>query len=282
MDSQDTDLGSSPHPQLIDSDDFIVDQLSQPIQILFQDEHFVAVFKPAGLMVHRGPMTQASEPVLLQTLRDQLGQFVYPIHRLDRPTAGLVLFGLSREAAQRLGDLFASRRVRKTYHAMVRGHVLQPGVIDRDLQDISSGELEPSVPSQGPLQNATTHYRPIQLYEAPGPLQNFATCRLTLLELEPLTGRWHQIRRHLNHFAHPVIGDHRHGDHRWNQWFFAQTQVYRMLLTATHLTFEHPFLHTPIDLQAPRGSQFETALQWLAPFTVSLDSPNPNAPIGES
>ncbi|HAN97904.1 MAG TPA: tRNA pseudouridine(65) synthase TruC [Planctomycetaceae bacterium] len=251
-----------------DADDFIRDALTRPIEIVHQDEHLIAVFKPAGLMVHRGPMSGPDEPVLLQTLRDQIGAYLYPVHRLDRPTAGLILFGLTSEGAKRLGDLFETRQVRKTYEALVRGWVTESGEIDRPLRSGPEDQATTQEASDGPERAAVTRYRPRRRFETPWPIGEFPTSRFTHLELEPLTGRWHQLRRHLNHLAHPILGDHRHGDHRWNQAFFATTGVYRMLLTAVRLEFPHPFDGRPMRLEVGRGTESDAALAKLEPFAV--------------
>ena len=103
------------------SADFISETLDRPLEVVYRDEHLIAVFKPAGLMVHRGEISSGEEPALLQALRDQVGQFLYPIHRIDRPTAGLVLMATSSSVAAGLGELFMSHRVLKHYQALVRG-----------------------------------------------------------------------------------------------------------------------------------------------------------------
>lgn len=252
--------------------DFIEDCLTQPLRIVFQDEHYVAVYKPAGLMVHRGPRSSANEPFLLQALRDQLGIFLYPIHRLDRPTAGLVIFGLHRAAASELGRLFQSRQVTKHYQALVRGFVDGSFTVDLPLDDqvdhwlsteTEGGTIQPATENKPRSLEAITEFRTLERLEIDWPTSEFATSRFTLLEIQPLTGRWHQIRRHLNHVAHPVIGDHRHGDHRWNQRFYERTGVYRMLLTSMRLDFRHPFTQEPMSLWVPRGRDFEVALTQL-------------------
>jgi tRNA pseudouridine65 synthase len=251
--------------------DFIEESLTEPLRIVYRDEHYVAVYKPAGLMVHRGPRSSTHEPFLLQALRDQLGTYVYPIHRLDRPTAGLVIFGLHRKAAAELGRLFQSRRVAKHYQALVRGFVMENITVDHPLHDqvddwlASSAERDgESMPENSPRSlSAVTEFRPLERFEVDWPTAEFPTSRFTLLEIQPHTGRWHQIRRHLNHMAHPVIGDHRHGDHRWNQRFFERTGVYRMLLTSMRLDFRHPMTGDPISVWVRRGDGFERALNRL-------------------
>jgi len=248
---------------LANTDDFIAETLDRPIQVVFEDMHYVGVFKPAGLMVHRGPKTLATEPVLLQTLRDQLNRFLYPVHRLDRPTAGLIFFAYTSEAASRLGELFTQRRIVKTYQTLVRGFMPDEVTVDRPLGDHEDGRGkacgESHVPSPDP-QEAVTHFRCLERYEVPWPMGEFPCSRFSLLEVQPHTGRWHQIRRHLNHLAHPVIGDHRHGDHRWNQMFYQRTGVYRMLLTSMRVDFRHPFTDEPISLLVPRGESFDRAI----------------------
>ncbi len=101
-----------------------------PLEVVFRDEHYIAVVKPHGLLVHRAPQTPKEDPVLLQQLRDQIGQYLYPVHRLDRPTSGLIVFGLHSDAAARLVRLFTDRKVSKSYHAVVRGFVPPTGLID--------------------------------------------------------------------------------------------------------------------------------------------------------
>ena len=262
--------------------DFIEECLTHPLQIVYRDEHYVAVYKPAGLMVHRGPRSSSSEPFLLQALRDQLGTYVYPIHRLDRPTAGLVIFGLHREAASELGRLFQTRQVTKHYQALVRGFVEGSFRVDLPLDDqvddwLATGAGQDSneamIANKPRTLEAITGFRTLERFEIDWPTPEFATSRFTLLEIQPHTGRWHQIRRHLNHIAHPVIGDHRHGDHRWNQRFFEQTGVYRMLLTGMRLDFRHPFTMEPLSLWVPRGRDFERALCPLRDHGRSVKEP---------
>lgn len=250
-----------------DSPDFVCDTLRHPIQIVYSDEDLVAVFKPAGVMVHRGPNTQENEPVLLQTLRDQLQEFLYPIHRLDRPTAGLVLMARSSEVAGKLGEMFMSHRIHKHYQALVRGYMPDECTVDRPL--LHPKYFEERFTGEHPLQPATTHFHCLRRFEVPWPASGFETARFSLLEIRPETGRWHQIRRHLNHIGHPVIGDHRHGDHRWNQMFYERTGIYRMLLTAMRLDFRHPTSSEPLSLLVGRGQAFDEAIEGLAQSSSS-------------
>lgn len=254
---------------LYEADDFIVDTLEKPIQVVYRDDHYVAVFKPAGLVVHRGKLTRADEPVLLQALRDQLNQFIYPIHRLDRPTAGLILFGLHSAAASRMAELFTNRHVSKYYQALVRGFAPLAGVVDKPLQEQYGEEMFPESTIDHPKQTAETHFHRLRLFQAPWPVSEYPASRYSLLEIRPVTGRWHQIRRHLNHIAHPVLGDHRHGDHRCNQLLYAQTGVYRMLLTAMRMDFRHPFTDELLSIVVSRGSEFDRVINALKCYEVA-------------
>ncbi len=250
------------------SQDFIVEALERPIEVIYQDKDLVAVFKPAGLMVHKGANTLADEPVLLQALRDQLGQFLYPIHRLDRPTAGIILMATTSQVASRLGEQFMAHRVIKHYQALVRGFMPAELRVDRPLLHPKYFEERDSGLHEA--QDAITHFHCLEHFEVPWPASGFETSRFSLLEIRPETGRWHQIRRHLNHIGHPIIGDHRHGDHRWNQMFYERTGIYRMLLTAMRLDFRHPITEEPISLLVRRGEAFDEALQHLKPFQILI------------
>lgn len=255
--------------ELNETDDFINETISRPLQIVYQDEHYVAVFKPAGLVVHRSKMTQAHEPVLLQTLRDQINQFVYPVHRLDRPTAGLILFGLNGSAAAKMVDLFTTRQVSKYYQALVRGFMPGSCVVDRPLREKFGEEWDKGSTEEHPTQEAVTRFDVLARYQVPWPIGSFEATRFSLLEIQPMTGRWHQIRRHLNHLAFPVIGDHRHGDHRYNQMVFAQTGIYRMMLTAMRLDFRHPYTNELHSIVVSRGSEFDRIIEQITPFAAT-------------
>ena len=248
---------------MLETDDFIGETLTLPLQVLFRDEHFIAVYKPAGLLVHRSKMTRPEEPVLLQALRDQVGALVYPAHRLDRPTAGIVLFGLHSKAAAKLVELFTLRQIDKYYQALVRGYTPAQFTIDRPLQDKYGEDWTPGSTQDNPLQDAKTDFTTLEQYQVDWESNGFPTSRFSLLEIKPHTGRWHQIRRHLNHCANPVIGDHRHGDHRHNQMMHQKTGVYRMLLTAVRLDFRHPYTHELMTVQAGRGSEFDKVIERL-------------------
>jgi tRNA pseudouridine65 synthase len=210
------------------------------IPILYQDEHMVFVNKPSGLLVHRSTISE-DKIFLVQQLRDQLCQRVYTVHRLDRATSGVMVFGFSSEAAQRLSAQFEQRLVAKRYHAMVRGFVPDQGVIDYPL-----GEA----PSK-PLQDAVTQYRRLATVELPYAVGRYATARYSWVEVSPLTGRMHQIRKHFSHMRHPIIGDVNYGDNKHNRFAREQLGLSRLMLFAQQLVLTHPYTGERLAATAP-------------------------------
>lgn len=203
-----------------------------PIEIVYLDEHIVVAVKPPNMLIHRSDYArQHTDPkqFMMQRLRWQLGQAVYPVHRLDRPTSGMVVMGLCKDTQRHLSLQFENREVDKTYHAIVRGWPIPQGDIDRDLFDEDRGVL----PSQ-------TAYKVVEAYELPVARPPHLRSRFSLVELYPHTGRKHQLRRHLKGIAHPIIGDTTHGDREHNRWFATRVKMRRMLLFASSLRFNHP------------------------------------------
>lgn len=220
--------------------------------ILFSDEHFVAIIKPPGLLMHR---TRISEDTVfvVQLLRDQLGQRVYPVHRLDRATSGVLIFGKNAEAAGRLGEQVMDKSVDKKYLVVVRGWTPESGTIDYALDDPDSG--------RGRL-DAVTHFTRLGTSEIEAPIGlRYKTARFSLVEAQLETGRRHQIRKHFAHLNYPVIGDKRHGDVKQNTYFREVFAMKRMLLHATELAFQHPYTGEQIFIQAPVDEEFTRALK---------------------
>ncbi len=259
-------------PNHIETDDFIDEVLCRPLQVVFQDENYVAVFKPAGLIVHRSPTTGPHEPVLLQSLRDQLQRHVYPVHRLDRPTAGLILFGLNRESAAKMVDLFTRRMVSKTYQALVIGLAPDSGSIATPLTNKLEDDWAHAEQAVRSTQDAETQFQTLFRYQVPIANTNSERIPFSLLEIQPKTGRSHQIRRHLSEVGHPILGDHRHGDTVSNRWVLEETGVVRMLLTSMRLDFRHPYSGEMHSILVGRGSEFDRVIEKLVPFNVALAS----------
>lgn len=232
--------------------------MSDPLPILYRDERYIAVHKPAGMLVHRSPMERREATFAIQTLREQIGQRVYPLHRLDRPTSGILLFALDEEALAAGQKLFEERQVAKTYLALTRGHPPESGRIDIALAKYR--DTDGRIKSEQ-TQEALTLYKRLETFELPYPTDRYATTRYALLEIEPQTGRRHQIRRHLAHLRYPIIGDTRHGDSKANIAARSHSEIRRLMLAATDLSFTQPFTEKPIQLHCPPVADFQAALE---------------------
>jgi len=230
--------------------------LSPPLEILYADEHLVAVHKPSGLLVHRSPIDRRETRFALQLLRDQLGQRVYPVHRLDKPTSGVLLFALSTDSARPLSLAFAEGRVEKTYLAVVRGVPAETGVIDHPLvEEPDSAAAADAGPEKG-ARAAVTAFRRLAAAELPHAVGRYPSSRYALVEARPRTGRRHQLRRHFKHLFHPIIGDTKYGEGRHNRFFREAFACHRLLLAAVELTVPHPAGGPPLTVCAPPEPSF--------------------------
>lgn len=232
------------------------------LPILYHDPWLVAIHKPAGLLVHRSNIDRHETRFAVQLLRDQIGHRVWATHRLDKGTSGVLLFALDPETAAAVGLQFEGGTVDKRYLAVVRGHPPAAGCIDHPLKrppDAYAGSLD----ADDHAQAATTRYRRLATWELPVAVDRYPTSRYALLELEPLTGRRHQIRRHLKHIAHPIIGDATYGKGRHNRLFVELFASQRLLLACTRLRFAHPRHGTPIAIDAPLTDDFAGLLTRL-------------------
>ena len=242
--------------------------MADKLPILYRDEYIVVIDKPPGLLVHRSEIDRHETRFAIQILRDQIGRRVWAAHRLDRGTSGLLLFGLDREIAAELGRQFAAGTVEKRYWAVVRGHPPACGSIDHPLSRPRDPYLFRGEQSSTEAQPALTHYRTLAEIELPVAVDRYPTSRYALLELEPLTGRRHQLRRHLKHIAHPIIGDATYGKGRHNRFFAERFACHRLLLACTELCFDHPASGRRLRIAAPVSGEFAAALAhpgWINP-----------------
>lgn len=235
---------------------------SDKLEILFRDEYLVAINKPSGVFVHRSPMSPPTEPNVVRLLRDQIGQLVTPVHRLDRATSGVLLFALTTDAARELSRQFSERTVSKQYLAIVRGHTPDEATIDIPLKRHRDGLTGKSF-RDDEAQAAVTYIRTLDRCEIPDSAGRYPTSRYSLIEALPQTGRRHQIRRHLKHISHPILGDVAHGDHRHNHLLQSLFGLNRMLLVASRLDFEHSATKAHTTIEASCGPHFKTAAEFL-------------------
>ncbi|QIP15484.1 pseudouridylate synthase [Spirosoma aureum] len=225
----------------------------QPLTLLYQSADLVAINKPHGLLVHRSPIASDASEFAVQMLRDQLGQRVYPVHRLDRKTGGVLLFALSDTMNSVMQRQFAEGEISKTYLAIVRGYTADEQVIDYPLRR-----------DDGVLQDAVTFLKTRQRAEIPLPFGKHATSRYSLVELTPTTGRMHQLRKHMAHILHPIIGDRPHGCNKQNKLFLEFFGMNTMLLHASRIQFKHPQTLEEITITAPYQTEFNR--MWVTLF----------------
>ncbi len=227
----------------------------EALPILYRDCHFMAVNKPPGMLVHRSDVDRRETVFAMRLARDQAGCRVYSVHRLDRPTSGALLFALSPEAARKVSDAFQAGLVCKTYLAIVRGITDEEAVIDHPLREIPD-RFEDRGDGEEVSKEAVTVFRRLAAVELPMPSVKFPTARYSLLEVTPRTGRRHQIRRHLKHVFHPIIGDTTYGDGLHNRLFRDSLGCRRLLLHASALSFRHPWTGENVTIAAPLCGEF--------------------------
>ena len=222
------------------------------LPVVYQSPDLVAINKPHGLLVHRSPIASDASEFAVQLLRDQLGQRVYPVHRLDRKTGGVLLFALTEAMNSAMQIQFAEGSVHKTYIAIVRGYTPDEQTIDYPLRR-----------DDGLVQDAVTHLKTIQRTEVPLPSGKHATSRYSLVELTPTTGRMHQLRKHMAHILHPIIGDRPHGCNKQNKLFKENFGMNTMLLHAQQIEFDYPQTLERIVISAPWQDEFGRMMRAL-------------------
>ncbi|MBU1666215.1 MAG: pseudouridylate synthase [Gammaproteobacteria bacterium] len=235
--------------------------MREELPILYRDDCLIAVHKPTGLLVHRSNLDRHETRFALQILRDQIGRMVWPVHRLDKGTSGVLLFALDRDVGRALSSQFERGEVDKTYLAVVRGHPPESGEIDYPLARMADEHA--GVTAGLPAQAALTRYRRLATVELPYQVDRYLSSRYALLELKPLTGRWHQLRRHLKHLSHPIIGDATHGKGRHNRLFQELFDCRRLLLAATEMHLNHPVSGEALHLAAPPAEDFRRVVEKL-------------------
>lgn len=222
------------------------------LEIIYQDEHLIAINKPHGLLVHRSKIANDAKEFALQLLRDQVGRQVNPVHRLDRKTGGVLLFAFDKEIEIAMQKQFQESLVNKHYLAIVRGFTLPEMVIDY-----------PLAKENGTIQDAKTSFITLQQSEVAITIGQYPTSRYSLVEANPKTGRMYQLRKHFAHIFHPIIGDRPHGCNKQNRYFKEHFEMNTMMLHASKLSFTHPVTGLKIIIEAKLQGEFERTKKML-------------------
>ena len=226
------------------------------LDVVYQDPYLVAIDKPPGLLVHRTGLDAGETRFAMQLLRDQLGRHVWPVHRLDKGTSGLLLFALNANTARLMGQAFESGNgLLKTYQAVVRGWPADDGFIDHPLRRMPD-DARDAAGQRELVQSAQTRFRTLARLTLPLPQGAFEHTRLAVVALQPLTGRRHQLRRHMKHMAHPILGDATHGKGPLNRTVADHIGLQRLWLHAGSLRLNHPVTGDELLLQAPPGPEW--------------------------
>jgi len=230
------------------------------LEIVYQDEWLVAVNKPSGWLVHRSWLDRHETVFVMQTVRDQIGQHVFTAHRLDKPTSGVLLMGLSSEVGRLLSQQFEQHQMQKTYHAVLRGWLESRGTLDYPLVEERDKIADRHASEPLTAQSAITDYQVVATAEMPVGIGRYPTSRYSLVELSPRTGRKHQLRRHMSHLRHPIIGDSAHGDLRQNRGAAQHFGANRLMLHASSLALTHPVTGEPLLIRAGLDSVWQNLM----------------------
>jgi len=226
------------------------------LEILYQDKYLVAINKPSGLLVHRSPIDKNETRFAIQELRDQIGQYVYPIHRLDKPTSGVLIFALDKETASLMSEQFRDRKTKKTYIAVVRGYTQESGIINHAITQKHDKIADKNSSTCKEPQEAITEYERLNIVEVPHAVGAYEKSRYSLVKLNPKTGRKHQLRRHMKHISHHIVGDTKYGRGEHNKSVREHYDCHRMLLHAISLDIKHPYTHEALHVEAKVDETF--------------------------
>ncbi|WP_025819957.1 tRNA pseudouridine(65) synthase TruC [Shewanella marina] len=249
--------------QISVEDDDIELEIAPEIKVLYEDDDVVVIHKPAGLLVHRSYLARKERFFAMQLTRDLVGCHVFPVHRLDRPTSGVLLFAKSSESAKNLCQQFAEHTIEKHYLALVRGNMHEAAILDYPLKEEFDALGDKDVDPNKAAQEAVTAYWPLLNSEIPYSSGRYPTSRFGLVHLMPHTGRKHQLRRHLAHLRHPILGDTTHGDGKQNRFFREHFNCNRLWLIAKKLVFSHPVTGERISVETELESEWLTVFAGL-------------------
>lgn len=216
------------------------------LEILYEDEDLIAINKPPGLLVHKSKIAADTEEFALQILRNQIGQKVFPVHRIDRKTSGVLLFTKTHESVAKFQQALAEASTIKEYHAITRGYIQDDLHLNHPLKN-----------EKNIIQSAETSFHCLKRTEINLPSGKHQTSRYSLIQAFPKTGRMHQIRKHLNHLRHPIIGDRPHGCNKQNKLFLEHFNLSQMMLHCYEISMLHPIKNIEIKINAPYFNEFK-------------------------
>ena len=231
------------------------------LEILYEDECLVAINKPTGLLVHKSMIDKHEIYFAMKMLRDQIGKWVYPIHRLDKPTSGVLLFALDSHTAKLMGEQFSSHTITKTYLAIGRGYVQSEGVIEHALLEKLDKISDKDKSIDKEAKEATTAFRCLGQVEIDASVGRYDSARYSLVELKPATGRKHQLRRHMKHINHHLLGDTKYGRGEHNKFVREKYNIHRLMLHALRLEIKHPYTEEKLVIEAPLDEVFKRILE---------------------
>ncbi|MGN1149162.1 MAG: pseudouridine synthase [Sutterella sp.] len=244
-----------------------------PLDVLYEDDVLGIVSKPAKMLVHRTEIANGDTVFAVQCARETFGRRVWPVHRLDRGTSGVLVFAFDQETAGALGRQMMADGMKKRYAAVVRGTIGSPVLVRHPLVPPEDPYLRHS---KKEAQEAATVFFPAASAEVPVPSGRYPTTRLSLVTAELLTGRRHQIRRHLKWLAHPIIGDATYGKGPLNRALAAHFGVERLMLHCVRMAFSHPATGELIDVAAPPEADYAAVLDtlgWRAAYDEKAGRP---------
>jgi tRNA pseudouridine65 synthase len=237
------------------------------LSILYIDDYLVVVHKPANMLVHKSMIDRHETEFLMKILRDQIGQYVYPVHRLDKPTSGVILFALSPDVARLLAQQFELHTIQKEYIAVLRGFAPERIAIDYALKEQLDPIADKKAKQDKAPQEAQTDMLKLAELSLPIAVGRYPGARFSLVKLFPKTGRKHQLRRHMGHISHPIIGDTNHGDGKQNQFARDHLNFSKLALCATKLSFTHPSTQQPMICETALEDDFQALVDLFYPLS---------------
>jgi tRNA pseudouridine65 synthase len=247
------------------------------LEIIYQDAYLVVINKPSGLLVHKSMIDKGEIYFAMKILRDQIGQWVYPVHRLDKPTSGVLLFALDSHTAKLMSEQFKAHTIQKTYIAVARGYVAKEGVIDHPLREKLDKISDKNANKYKEAQEAITAFECLDTVELQVALGRYDTVRYSLVKLQPKTGRKHQLRRHMKHINHHLLGDTKYGRGEHNKFVRGYYDMHRLLLHALSLDIQHPYTHQKLRFEAHFDATFHNIFQkfgWVESLKINNKKEN--------